>query len=121
MKNTLGLDPYDLSFERKFQELALAIRVEEKYTKEEIFELYLNQIYLGNGVYGIGTASEFYFHKPASKLTLTEGAMLAGIIREPAEYDPFTHATKTKVRRNEVLVRMEALGPDSPFGISSER
>jgi membrane peptidoglycan carboxypeptidase len=121
VKNTLGLDPYDLSFERKFQELALAIRVEEKYTKEEIFELYLNQIYLGNGVYGIGTASEFYFHKPASKLTLTEGAMLAGIIREPAEYDPLTHETKTKVRRNEVLVRMEALGEDSPFGISTER
>ena len=67
VKNTLGLDPYDLSFERKFQELALAIRVEEKYTKEEIFELYLNQVYLGNGVYGIGTASEFYFHKPASQ------------------------------------------------------
>ncbi|HEY6568316.1 MAG TPA: transglycosylase domain-containing protein [Actinomycetota bacterium] len=121
VKNTLGLDPYDLSFERKFQELALAIRVEEKYTKQEIFELYLNQIYLGNGVYGIGTASEFYFHKPASKLTLTEGAMLAGIIREPAEYDPFLHPTRTRVRRNEVLVRMGALGPSSPIGISSER
>jgi membrane peptidoglycan carboxypeptidase len=121
-KNTLGLDPNDLSFERKFQELALAIRVEEKYSKQEIFELYLNQIYLGNGVYGIGTASQFYFHKPASKLTLTEGAMLAGMIREPGgDYDPFRHPTRTKVRRNEVLVRMAALGPDSPFGISSER
>ncbi len=114
VKNTLGLDPYDLSFERKFQELALAIRVEEEYSKEEIFELYLNQVYLGNGVYGIGTASKFYFHKPASQLTLTEGAMLAGIIREPAEYDPFVHPTRTRVRRNEVLVRMGALGPDSP-------
>ena len=121
VKNTLGLDPYDLSFERKFQELALAIRVEEEYSKEEIFELYLNQVYLGNGVYGIGTASKFYFHKPASQLTLTEGAMLAGIIREPAEYDPFVHPTRTRVRRNEVLVRMGALGPDSPYGISSER
>jgi membrane peptidoglycan carboxypeptidase len=121
VKNTLGLDPYDQSFERKFQELALAIRVEEKYSKEQIFELYLNQIYLGNGVYGIGTAAEFYFHKPAAKLTLTEGAMLAGMIREPAEYDPFTHPIRTKVRRNEVLVRMEALGPTSPFGITVER
>ena len=121
VKNTLGLDPYDLSFERKFQELALAIRVEEEYSKEEIFELYLNQVYLGNGVYGIGTASKFYFHKPASQLTLTEGAMLAGIISEPAEYDPFVHPTRTRVRRNEVLVRMGALGPDSPYGISSER
>ena len=57
----------DRSFERKFQELALAIRAEEKYTKDEIFELYLNQIYLGNGVYGIGTAAKFYFKKPASR------------------------------------------------------
>ena len=89
VKNTLGLDPYDQSFERKFQELALAIRVEEKYTKDEIFELYLNQIYLGNGVYGIGTAAEFYFHKPASKLTLTEGAMLAG-------HDPRARRTTTR-------------------------
>jgi penicillin-binding protein 1A len=120
VKNTLGLDPYDQSFERKFQELALAIRVEEKYTKQEILELYLNQVYLGNGVYGIGTASEFYFHKPASKLTLREGAMLAGMIKAPADYDPLTHPHKTLVRRNDVLNRMISLGQDGdPMGISS--
>ncbi len=88
VKNTLGLDPLDQSFERKFQELALAIRVEQRYTKDEILAMYLNQVFLGNGVYGIGTASKFYFHKPASELTLTEGAMLAGMIRTPANYDP---------------------------------
>jgi membrane peptidoglycan carboxypeptidase len=121
VKNTLGLDPYDRSFERKFQELALAIRVEEKYTKQEIYELYLNQIYLGNGVYGIGTASQFYFHKPASKLTLAEGATLAGMIKAPAFYDPITKPVKTRVRRNDVLNRMMALGLDGdPNGVSQK-
>ena len=110
VKNTLGLDPLDRSFERKFQELALAIRVEQKYTKDQIFELYLNQVYLGNGVYGIGTASEFYFNKPASELTLTEGAMLAGMIRAPSYWDPLAKPVRTRVRRNDVLNRMMAQG-----------
>ena len=118
VKNTLGLDPLDRSFERKFQELALAIRAEEKYTKDEIFELYLNQIYLGNGVYGIGTAAKFYFKKPASELTLSEGATLAGMIRRPSFYDPILHPIRTKIRRNDVLNRMIALGEDDdPNGI----
>jgi penicillin-binding protein 1A len=121
VKNTLGLDPSDRSFERKFQELALAIRVEEKYTKEQILELYLNQIYLGNGVYGIGTASKFYFHKPASKLTLVEGATLAGMIREPERYDPIDTPGRTRVRRNDVLNRMIALGDaGEPAGIDRD-
>ena len=118
---TLGLNQFDQSFEGKFQELALAIRVEEKYTKPEILELYLNQVYFGNGVYGIGTAAEFYFQKPARRLTLTEGATLAGMIRVPEYYDPIDHPKKALIRRNEVLVRMGALGPDSPVGISSIR
>ncbi len=112
VKNTLGLDPTDETFDRKFQELALAMRVEEKYTKDQIFELYLNQVYMGNGVYGFGTASEFYFGKPASKLTLAEGATLAGVIRAPEYWDPIDHPVRTKVRRNDVLNRMIALGPD---------
>jgi membrane peptidoglycan carboxypeptidase len=118
---TLGLNQFDQSFEGKFQELALAIRVEEKYTKPEILELYLNQVYFGNGVYGIGTAAEFYFRKPARRLTLTEAATLAGMIRVPEYYDPIDHPKKALIRRNEVLVRMGALGPDSPVGISSVR
>ena len=114
VKNTLGLDPYDRTFERKLQEFALAIRVEKKYTKEQIFELYLNQVYLANGVYGIGTAAEYYFDKPASELTLTEGALLAGIIRCPTCYDPIAHPTKSRVRRNDVLNRMIGQGILSP-------
>ena len=69
---------FDQSIEGKLQELALAIRVEQRYSKERIFELYLNQVYMGNGVYGFGTASQFYFRKPARELTLLEGATLAG-------------------------------------------
>ncbi len=111
VKQTLGLDPNDLSFERKFQEAALAIQVERRYSKDRILEMYLNYVFYGNNVYGIGTASEFYFHKPASELTLREGALLAGLIRAPAYYDPLERPRKAKLRRDDVLNRMIALGP----------
>ena len=67
VKNTLGLDPWIAAFQRKFQELALAIRAEQRYTKDEILALYLNDVYFANGIYGIGTAADFYFHVPASR------------------------------------------------------
>ncbi len=118
---TLGPSQSDQTFESKVQELAIAIRVEEKYSKDEIFELYLNQVYFGNGVYGIGTASEFYFKKPARELTLAEGATLAGMIKIPEKYDPLDRPKKALIRRNEVLVRMGALGPDSKLGISEAK
>jgi membrane peptidoglycan carboxypeptidase len=110
VKNTLGLDPYDRSYDRKLQELALSIRVEQKYTKNQIFELYLNQVYLANGVYGIGTAAEYYFGKPASELTLPEGATLAGMIQAPNYYDPLKHAKKARIQRNDVLHSMIRVG-----------
>jgi penicillin-binding protein 1A len=110
VKNTLGLDPLDQTLERKFQELALALRVEEQYSKERIFGMYLNQVYLGNGVYGIGTASEFYFKKPASDLKLTEAALLAGMIRAPEYFDPIDNPRKAWLRRNDVINRMVAIG-----------
>ena len=112
VKNTLGLDPNDLSIERKFQEAALAIKVEQRYTKDQILAMYLNQVFLGNNVYGIATASQFYFHKPPSELTLAEGAMLAGMIRAPAYYDPIERPRKAWLRRNDVLNRMITLGPE---------
>ena len=118
---TLGPSQNNQDFESKLQELAIAIRVEEQYSKNEIFELYLNQVYFGNGVYGIGTASEFYFKKAARDLTLAEGATLAGMIRVPEYYDPLDHPKKALIRRNEVLVGMGRLGPDSPVGITEER
>jgi membrane peptidoglycan carboxypeptidase len=102
------------TFANKFQELAIALRVEQKYTKAQILELYMNQIYLGNGVYGIGTAADFYFHRPASRLSLTQGAMLAGMIRSPEYYNPLTDPQNVWLRRNDVLNRMMALGWMTP-------
>ena len=108
--STLGLNRFDQSVEGKLQELALAIRVEQRYSKARIFELYLNQVYMGNGVYGFGTASEFYFRKPPRQLTLPEGATLAGMIRAPEYYDPLDRPKKMLLRRNDVLNRMQGLG-----------
>jgi membrane peptidoglycan carboxypeptidase len=108
--STLGANRFDQSIEGKLQELAIAIRVEQQYSKAKIFEMYLNQVYMGNGVYGFGTAAEFYFRKPARKLTLLEGATLAGMIRAPEYYDPLDRPTKMRLRRNDVIKRMGALG-----------
>jgi penicillin-binding protein 1A len=118
------------TFQRKFQELALAIRVEQKYTKDQILALYLNDIYFANGIYGIGTAADFYFHVPASRLKLTQSAMLAGLIRSPTTYDPLAHPVKARVRRNVVLDRLAELGwvpqerinraKASPLGLAAE-
>ncbi len=109
VKNAV-LDDADQTLQRKWQELAVALQIEHRYTKDQIFELYLNDIYLGNGVYGIGTAAQYYFHEPASKLTLGEGATLAGMIRAPEDYDPIAHPKKATGRRNFVLDRMVELG-----------
>jgi penicillin-binding protein 1A len=96
--------------ERKFQEAAIANCLERKYTKDQILELYLNDVYFANGVYGIGTAADFYFHEPASKLTLAQGALLAGIVQYPGAYDPIAHPKAATTRRNLVLDRMAELG-----------
>ncbi len=98
------------TFARKFQEAALAIRVERRYSKDEILELYLNEVYFGNGAYGIGTASETYFGKPPGKLRLAEAALLAGVIRAPGLYDPIADPEAALARRNLVIDRMIDLG-----------
>lgn len=98
------------TFQRKFQELALAIRVEQRYTKDQILALYLNDIYFANGIYGLGTAADFYFHVPASRLNLAQSATLAGLIRSPNSYDPLAHPVKARIRRNTVLDRLAELG-----------
>ncbi|MEA2556155.1 MAG: penicillin-binding protein, partial [Actinomycetota bacterium] len=109
VKNAV-LGTTDRTFARKFQELAIAMQVEQKYTKKEILELYLNDIYLGSGQYGIGTAADFYFHVPASKLTLVQSALLAGMVRAPEGYNPINHPKRARRRRNFVLDRMAFLG-----------
>ena len=98
------------TFQRKFQEAALAIRLEERYTKDEILELYLNEVYFGNGVYGIGTASRFYFDVAPSDLSLEQAALLAGVIQTPAYHDPVSAPESARERRNLVLERMADLG-----------
>jgi membrane peptidoglycan carboxypeptidase len=98
------------TFARKFQEAALAIRMERRYTKDEILELYLNDVYFGNGAWGIETAAETYFDTRAKDLSLAESALLAGMIRAPGLYDPVVDYDAALQRRNLVLDRMAQLG-----------
>jgi penicillin-binding protein 1A len=92
---------------RKVQEAYLAIQIERSFTKEQIFTLYGNQIYLGHGMYGFEAASEFYFSKHASEVNLTEAALLAGLPKGPVAYSPLLNPEKALRRRNLVLTEME--------------
>jgi penicillin-binding protein 1A len=92
---------------RKVQEAYLSIQIERSFTKEQIFTLYGNQIYLGHGMYGFEAASEFYFSKHASELHLTEAALLAGLPKGPSAYSPLLNPEKALRRRNLVLSEME--------------
>ncbi len=109
VKNVL-IEVPEQTFARKFQEAALAIRLERKYPKEQILGWYVNEVYFGNGAYGIQTAANTYFHVEAKDLTLAQSALLAGLIRAPGEYDPVTKRDAALARRNFVLDRMAALG-----------
>src|ERR1700739_3127118 len=95
---------------RKLQEAYLAIQIERAFTKEQIFTLYGNQIYLGSGMYGFEAGSEFYFSKHAKDLTLTEAALLAGLPKGPVAYSPVLNPDKALRRRNLVLSEMESDG-----------
>ncbi len=97
-------------FSRKIAEAVMAIRIEQIFTKDQILEMYLNQIYWGHNNYGIQTAAESYFGKTASELNLAESAMLAGIIQSPEEYSPFVNLERAKDRQSVVLSRMQELG-----------
>lgn len=101
----LFLNRSDRSFHRKIQETILALEIERHYTKDQIFTMYCNQIYLGSGNYGFEAASEYYFSKPVEKVTLAEAATLAAIIRGPI-YAPVNHPDRAFERRNLVLALM---------------
>jgi penicillin-binding protein 1A len=92
---------------RKLQEAYLAIQIERAFTKQQIFTLYGNQIYLGHGMYGFEAASQFYFSKHAKELTLTEAALLAGLPKGPVAFSPLLYPEKALRRRNLVLTEME--------------
>lgn len=95
------------TYGRKIQEAYLAIQIERAFTKQQIFTLYANQIYLGSGMYGFEAASEYYFSKHARNLTLTEAALLAGLPKGPYAFSPILHPGKALRRRNVVLTEME--------------
>jgi penicillin-binding protein 1A len=94
------------SFRRKVNEAFLAVDIEKNFTKDQIFELYANQIYLGHGAYGVEAASRLYFGKHAKDLTVPEAAMIAGLIRSPMPYSPISHPQAALARRNHVLHRL---------------
>lgn len=110
-KNFLLIDiANQVSYERKIKEAILAFRLENAYSKDHILELYLNQIYLGNGSYGIAAAAVNYFNKSLSELSLAEIAFLAALPKAPNNYNPQRNPDAAKARRNYVLQRMQEDG-----------
>ena len=98
------------SMQRKVKEALLAIKLEQQLTKDQILELYLNNVYFGEGAYGIGAASNIYFGKPAHSLTEAESALLAGLPQAPSLYNPFSNPDLAIKRRNEVLHKLVEVG-----------
>jgi penicillin-binding protein 1A len=96
----------EVSFERKIKEALLALRIERTYSKQKILELYLNEIYLGFGAYGVAAASLLYFDKSVHELTISEAAYLAALPKGPNNYNPFRHRDEAITRRNYVIERM---------------
>src|SRR5688572_23607833 len=109
LTKVLFLTP-DKSLERKMKEAVLALELERRYSKDRILEMYLNQVYFGNGAYGVEAASRTYFGKSVSEVTVREAALLAGLPRAPSAYSPFEHGDAAKRRREVVLRRMVEYG-----------
>lgn len=108
VKNTITGDERTLS--RKVKDALLAYQLEDRFSKDQILELYLNTVYFGEGAYGVQAAAKTYFDEPASRLTLAQSALLAGVISSPADYDPILHPNAAVARRNLVLGEMRRLG-----------
>ena len=98
------------TFERKLKEIFMAFKLDLSFSKEEIFELYVNQIFLGNRAYGIAAASEIYYGKGLSELTVAQSAMIASLPKAPSRINPIANPKRALTRRNWVLSRMESLG-----------
>ena len=95
---------------RKFNEMLLAFKIEHSLSKDQILELYINQIYLGQRAYGFAAAAQIYFGKPLDQLTLAEMAMLAGLPKAPSRFNPIANPKRAKLRQQYVLRRMRELG-----------
>ena len=113
LSRKLFLTP-EKSFRRKIQEILLAIQIERRFTKPQIFTMYINQMDLGHGNYGFEAASQFYFGNHLSQLTLPEAALLAGLPQRPPAYSPLLHPEAARRRRNLVLMAMHENGKISP-------
>ncbi|HEX4428585.1 MAG TPA: biosynthetic peptidoglycan transglycosylase, partial [Frankiaceae bacterium] len=100
----------DKSIARKIREARLALALEERWSKSQILEGYLNIVYFGQSAYGIGAAAERYFGETVNQLTLPQSALLAGLVQSPTAYDPINHPQAALKRRAEVLRRMQQLG-----------
>src|SRR5471030_1328662 len=104
-KNLLVGD--DVSYERKIREMIVAVRIDHDLSKNEILEVYINSIYLGRGSWGIDMAAQSYFKKPASALTVTEAALLAGLAKGPAYFNPDRYPARARERQAYVIKRLE--------------
>ena len=107
-KNAL-LSP-EQTYRRKIEELFLAVEIEKNYKKDEILNMYLNQVYFGSGAWGIDQAAKKYFNKDISNVTISEAAMLAGLLQAPSALDPYKHYERAMERRDVVLASMKELG-----------
>ena len=122
---------HEKTFTRKIKEAVLAVRIEQTYTKDEILEMYLNQIYFGEGAYGLDAAAKVYFGKQVGELTLPECALLAGMPRNPRDYSPRREPERALKRRNLVLAAMldnkritraqYESASETPLGVSKTR
>jgi penicillin-binding protein 1A len=98
------------SYTRKIYEILVALKIEQALSKEQILEIYLNQIYLGQRAYGFASAAQVYFGKPLAKITAAEAAMLAGLPKAPSAYNPVVNPKRAKIRQQYILGRMRTLG-----------
>jgi len=98
------------SYTRKIYEILLTFKLEHAFSKDQILEIYMNQIFLGNRAYGFAAAAETYFGKPLKSISIAEAAMLAGLPKAPSAYNPITNPSRAKVRQQYIITRMEENG-----------
>ncbi len=105
---------FEQTYSRKLRELLVSMQIEAQFTKKDILEAYLNQIYFGPAEQGVGAAARFFFGKTAAQLKLSESALLAGLLKSPTRYNPLRHLERAKARQRIVLGRMQAAGFITP-------
>jgi penicillin-binding protein 1A len=98
------------TYTRKLYEVLLAFKIESNLSKDQIFELYINQIFLGQRAYGFAAAAQIYYGKPLKDISIAEAAMLAGLPKAPSAYNPIVNPKRAKIRQQYVLRRMHDLG-----------